>query len=192
MVGMLIGRSKVFLYSEENIKLWTNVFIIATFAFSRFMVWQLYFPTLLVRRHCLFLLLFCLSRFPILHLQEYCLQGSYLFITSQSVEVYCINCSLRTHESYKLSFAVFDRWILVLQLGIRTLPLYRHYGLCSYGYRYVLFAIPFVVGGFVLIVRARQNGYGKRQPGLTLEKNKKTPGLYRPGVFDYAYFQSGF
>jgi len=33
MVGMLIGRSKVFLYSEENIKLWTNVFIIATFAF---------------------------------------------------------------------------------------------------------------------------------------------------------------
>lgn len=33
MVGMLIGRSKVFLYSEKNIKLWIKVFILATIAF---------------------------------------------------------------------------------------------------------------------------------------------------------------
>lgn len=33
MVGMLIGRSQVLLYSEKNIKLWINVFIIATLAF---------------------------------------------------------------------------------------------------------------------------------------------------------------
>lgn len=33
MVGMLIGRSKAFLYSEENMKLWVKVFIIATLSF---------------------------------------------------------------------------------------------------------------------------------------------------------------
>jgi len=33
MIGMLIGRSKSFLYSEKNIKLWINVFIISTIAF---------------------------------------------------------------------------------------------------------------------------------------------------------------
>ena len=33
MVGMLIGRSKLFLYSERNIKLWINVFILSTLCF---------------------------------------------------------------------------------------------------------------------------------------------------------------
>ncbi len=33
MAGMLIGRSNLFPYSEKNIKLWINVFIIATIAF---------------------------------------------------------------------------------------------------------------------------------------------------------------
>ncbi len=33
MVGMLIGRSKLFLYSEKNIKLWINVFILSTLCF---------------------------------------------------------------------------------------------------------------------------------------------------------------
>ncbi|NDV69449.1 DUF418 domain-containing protein [Dysgonomonas sp. 25] len=33
MVGMLIGRSSLFPYSEKNIKVWVKVFIIATFAF---------------------------------------------------------------------------------------------------------------------------------------------------------------
>jgi len=33
MIGMIIGRSKMFLYSEKNIKSWTKVFIIATFTF---------------------------------------------------------------------------------------------------------------------------------------------------------------
>lgn len=33
LVGMLIGRSKVFLYSEKNIKIWINVFIISTISF---------------------------------------------------------------------------------------------------------------------------------------------------------------
>ncbi|MDR2036708.1 MAG: DUF418 domain-containing protein [Bacteroidales bacterium] len=33
MIGMLIGRSRVFPYSEKNIKLWINVFIIAVIAF---------------------------------------------------------------------------------------------------------------------------------------------------------------
>lgn len=33
MVGMLIGRSKVFLYSEKNMSLWIKVFIIATISF---------------------------------------------------------------------------------------------------------------------------------------------------------------
>jgi len=33
MIGMLIGRGKVFSYSEKNIKLWINVFIIAVIAF---------------------------------------------------------------------------------------------------------------------------------------------------------------
>ncbi len=33
MIGMLIGRSNVFPYSEKNIKLWINVFIIATLSF---------------------------------------------------------------------------------------------------------------------------------------------------------------
>ncbi|MBB4037678.1 uncharacterized protein GGR21_003599 [Dysgonomonas hofstadii] len=33
MIGMLIGRGKVFLYSEKNIQLWIKVFIIATIAF---------------------------------------------------------------------------------------------------------------------------------------------------------------
>lgn len=33
MIGMLIGRSQSFLYSEKNIKLWINVFIISTIAF---------------------------------------------------------------------------------------------------------------------------------------------------------------
>ncbi len=36
MVGMLIGRSKVFIYSEKNIRLWINVFIIATISFFPF------------------------------------------------------------------------------------------------------------------------------------------------------------
>ena len=45
---------------------------------------------------------------------------------------------------------------------------------------------------YLLIVMVHLNGYGKRQPGIQEEKNKKTPGLYRPGVFDYAYFQNGF
>ncbi len=33
LVGMLIGRSKVFLYTEENIRLWLKVFIISVIAF---------------------------------------------------------------------------------------------------------------------------------------------------------------
>lgn len=33
MIGMLIGRSKTLPYSEKNMKLWINVFIIATLAF---------------------------------------------------------------------------------------------------------------------------------------------------------------
>lgn len=33
MIGMLIGRSNLFPYSEKNIKLWVKVFIIATIAF---------------------------------------------------------------------------------------------------------------------------------------------------------------
>ena len=33
MIGMLIGRSNLFPYSEKNIKLWMNVFIIATLSF---------------------------------------------------------------------------------------------------------------------------------------------------------------
>ena len=33
MIGMLIGRSKVFLYSEKNMSLWIKVFIIATISF---------------------------------------------------------------------------------------------------------------------------------------------------------------
>ncbi len=33
MIGMLIGRSKVFTYSEKNINLWVTVFIIATLSF---------------------------------------------------------------------------------------------------------------------------------------------------------------
>ncbi|NDV57367.1 DUF418 domain-containing protein [Bacteroides sp. 519] len=33
MIGMLIGRSSLFLYSEKNIKLWVNVFITSTLAF---------------------------------------------------------------------------------------------------------------------------------------------------------------
>lgn len=33
MVGMLIGRSKLFLYSEKNIKIWIKVFIIAVASF---------------------------------------------------------------------------------------------------------------------------------------------------------------
>lgn len=33
MIGMLIGRGKVFLYSEKNMKLWIKVFIISTLAF---------------------------------------------------------------------------------------------------------------------------------------------------------------
>lgn len=32
-VGMIIGRSNVFLYSEKNIKIWLKVFIIAVTAF---------------------------------------------------------------------------------------------------------------------------------------------------------------
>lgn len=34
MVGMLIGRSNVFIYSEKNMKLWIKVFIAVTLAFS--------------------------------------------------------------------------------------------------------------------------------------------------------------
>lgn len=33
MIGMLIGRGRIFLYSEKNIKLWIKVFIIAVIAF---------------------------------------------------------------------------------------------------------------------------------------------------------------
>lgn len=33
MIGMLIGRGKVFLYSEKNIRLWIKVFIVAVIAF---------------------------------------------------------------------------------------------------------------------------------------------------------------
>ncbi len=34
MIGMLIGRSNLFPYSEKNIKFWINVFIVSTIAFS--------------------------------------------------------------------------------------------------------------------------------------------------------------
>lgn len=33
MIGMLIGRGRIFLYSEKNIKLWIKVFIVAVIAF---------------------------------------------------------------------------------------------------------------------------------------------------------------
>ena len=33
MIGMLIGRGKVFLYSEKNIRLWIKIFIVAVIAF---------------------------------------------------------------------------------------------------------------------------------------------------------------
>jgi len=36
MIGMLIGRGNVFLYSEKNIKLWVKIFIISTITFFPF------------------------------------------------------------------------------------------------------------------------------------------------------------
>ena len=44
MVGMIIGRSNAFLYSEKNIKIWIKVFIIAVTAFFPHLWFDKYTP----------------------------------------------------------------------------------------------------------------------------------------------------
>ena len=70
-----------------------------------------------------------------------------IFVDGLSDKVQACSQSISTlwaHESDKLPITVFDRRILILQLGAGTLPSYRHYCTPSYRYKCILFAILFL------------------------------------------------
>lgn len=145
MVGMIIGRSNAFLYSEKNIKIWIKVFIIAVTAF--FPIYGLIniLPDFISREALLVpsvLLCKSLSNIAFTGIMFAGIILVYYLTTLKNV--------LHKFAPYgrmsldQLPVTIFNRRILVLQLGIRTLSAYRHYSVYPYWCKRILFTILFL------------------------------------------------
>ncbi len=129
MIGMLIGRGKVFLYSEKNIQLWIKVFIIATIAFFPIYGLMPVLPDFIDREALLVPSTLILKSLSNIAFTGILFAGVILvYYLTKFRRVLHQLAPLWTHEPDKLPVTVFARRIPVLQLG-GTGGLYLHTGI---------------------------------------------------------------